>query len=739
MKAKKYFEVKLEDSLLRFNFYSHKCNVFTPLCFTQIPEGGVDSLPANFFLNNLLSVAALHDESASSSVGCDICDSGDRPVNRCTTCSCFLCEFCTQAHLRARGTSSHGIVSIKEAKNIGSVAMAKPLLCNEHEGEVMKLFCATCNKAICRDCTVVEHREHEYTFVREAYSSGRESLLNIISETKTMVPMIEQALQSVSDVKTRVQCHAEQAMQNVTNCCDDLTACVNIRRQRLIQTAEEFKVLKLKALGMQQEELEMALASVKTSVEFTEKALKNGSKVEVLNMQKQLASRLEGFNSAKWQLKPCTDDIVKLNVNMNQLTQLMKNFGTIREADTSAGLSTVTMETGLEGVMYDTLCGEQVTFTIIAKEQNGKKRTDGGDIFEVEICHESFSNTERLKVKDCEDGTYTFCYTPRREGQFDLSVKLSDCHVQGSPFKFTAETLATRYGGSTLTLGNGEEGVMYNTLCGQPVEFTIKTKERKQAKKISSQRPIFAVEIWRLPSSRNSVMTEMLEVKDRGNGSYSCSYTPTTESLHQLLIKIEGFHIQGSPFEWKVEKWNLTVQPWKTWKSFLNAVDDNMRVQYIQNFDVWSLGIPSVLTALGSVGFSEGKHLWKVRMLDFGKPAESKIGIGVASSTEVRPLHAEGAHLIQHEWLWSKGPLVDHQTTPLCIGFTMLRFPIFTGNNDVIELYLDCDNGKLTICNPDTKSSSTTMGVRGQRLYPVFVMCSNGVEVSLRSAEVMTV
>ena len=152
----------------------------------------------------------------------------------------------------------------------------------------MKLFCVTCDKAICRDCTVVEHREHEYTFVREAYSSGRESLLNIISETRTMIPMLEQALQSVSDVKTRVQGHAKQAVQDVTKCCDDLTACVNIRRQRLIHMTEELKALKVKALEIQQEELEMALASVKTSVEFTEKALKNGSEIEVLNMHKPI-------------------------------------------------------------------------------------------------------------------------------------------------------------------------------------------------------------------------------------------------------------------------------------------------------------------------------------------------------------------------------------------------------------------------------------------------------------------
>ena len=329
-----------------------------------------------------------------------------------------------------------------------------------------------------------------------------------------------------------------------------------------------------------------------------------------------------------------------------------------------------------------------------------------------------------------------FVTAPRREGQFDLSVKLSNCHVQGSPFKFTAETLATRYRGSTLTMENGEEGVMYNTLCGQPVEFTINTNERKQAKGASSRHPAFVVEIPFLLSTWNFGGAETLEVKDMGNGSYSFCYAPTAEGLHQLSIKIEGSHIRGSPFEWKVEKWNLTVPPWKPWKSFLNVVGDNMRVQYIQNFDVWSLGIPSVLTALGSVGFSEGKHLWKVRMLEDGNSAEAGIGIGVASSTE-ELLHAATPHPIQYEWLWTTG-FPDHLKAPLCKNFKMVRFPI-SENNDVIELYLDCDNNKLRMYHPNTKSSRTMVGVRGRQLYPVFVMCSNGDEVSLRSTEVMAV
>lgn len=707
-------------------------NTFALLCLTQIPQGQIDSLPVNFFLNNLLSVVALHEDLPHSGVQCDICDSGDPPVKRCTTCCSFLCEFCSQAHLRARGTSSHDMMSLEEAKKMGSVTMAKPSLCKEHEGEVMKLFCVTCDKAICRDCTVVEHRDHEYTFVREAYSTGRESLLNILSETKSRVPMLEEALQSVSEMKTRVQSRAEQTVEEVSKCCDDLTACVNIRRKWLIQLTEELKKGKLKALQIQQEELEMALASVKNSVEFTEKALKNGSEVEVLNMHKQMSSRLEGFNSAKWQLKPCTDDVVKLNVDMKHLTQTMKNFGAIADVEASAAMTTVRMDNGLEGVMCNTLHGEQITFTITAKEQNGKKQRNGGDIFEAEIRCSEHSTTEWLNVKDCEDGTYTFCYTPQRVGEYDLSVKLSNCHVQGSPFKLNVEDLYTRYGASTVTMGNGEEGVMYNTLCGQPVEFTINTKEQKQAKNLNSHHNIFAVEIWFPQSSENLRVIQTLEVEDKGGGYYSFCYTPRAESLLRLAIKVRGNHVRGSPFAWKVVKWNLTVQAWKTWKSFLNLVDENRKAQYIQNIDVWSFGIPSVLTSLGSVGFSKGKYSWKVRMSVAGN--SKGVGVGVARSTEENPLGRTAApQPIQNQWLWTTGNPCLLQT-PLSKCFSTKLFPFLVENNDVIELYLDCDDSKLTVYNSGTKRSDTMKIMQGGqgRLLPAFMMCSNGDEVSIR-------
>ena len=253
-------------------------------------------------------MVALHEDTASSNIECDICDIGDPPVNRCTTCSHFLCEFCSQAHRRGRSTHSHSLISLEEAKKMGSVAVTKPLFCREHEGEVIKIFCETCKEAICRDCTIVKHRDHEYAFVKDAFTKSKESLMEILSEAKTNASVLKEAVGNVLEMEKNVNSNAKMTVQEVINYFNELSVCLDARRDELIGKVEELKNAKLKSLEIQREELETALGSVQSSVEFTERAFENGSKVEILNMLKQMASQLQGLNSAKRQLKPCVGD-----------------------------------------------------------------------------------------------------------------------------------------------------------------------------------------------------------------------------------------------------------------------------------------------------------------------------------------------------------------------------------------------------------------------------------------------
>ena len=384
-----------------------------------------------------MSLVSLHEDSGSCKLECDICDSGDPPVNRCNTCSHFLCEFCTQAHQRGRNSRTHCLVSLEEAKDMGSVALTKPSVCKEHEGELLKLFCETCDEAICRDCTIVKHREHKYTFVKDAFVEKKESVLKILLQTKGKAGLLKEAINRVSEMRRSVELHAEQTVQEVTNTFQKQIACLNARCEELIHGVQELKKAKQKSLEVQQEELESALSSVQSSVEFTEKALENGSKVEILNMRKKMSNRLQELNSEIWRLEPCAHDGFRFHAD-EQLHQVLTSYGTITDLCTDAGTSTVTMGHGLEDVMYDTIIKQPVEFTVTAKEKNGEKRRKGGDKCEIKICvpkgKTRFNDAAQFPAKDVGNGTYSFNFTPnQKDVQYQLSVKLNGCHVKGSP------------------------------------------------------------------------------------------------------------------------------------------------------------------------------------------------------------------------------------------------------------------------------------------------------------------
>ena len=615
----------------------------------QIPQRQIDFLPANFFVNNLLSMVALHEDSGGSSLECDNCESGDPPVNRCTTCSHFLCEFCTQAHRRGRNTSSHSVMSLEEAKKMGSAAVTKPSICKEHDGEMIKLFCETCEEAICRDCTIVKHRDHKYTFVKDIFLKGKESLLKILSETKAKEASLKEALDGVLEKKKSVNSHAELIVKEVVECFEDLRACLDTRCSGLVTQIERFQISKLKSLEIQQETLETALASVQSSVDFTEKAIENGSEVEILNMRKQMSSRLQNLNSFNWQLEPCIDEGLTFKGD-HQLKQGIASFGVVTDVVTSASMTTVTMENGEEGVMYNTLCGQLVKFTIISKEYNGRKKVEGGDIFNVFVKPFDLAKRRvRLKVRDHENGTYSFCQALSPAGFYQLSVQLNDHHVQGSPFTWTVEKWNLKV-------------------------FPLNDRNGQRAIKLSEEN--LTAEYYRLFQSD--------------------------------FLQHTQFYLDQKPF--------------------IHHQFNQMRPQMIPPMGpapmILPIGSPMIpqmrpnearsdisLYAVGSVGFANGKHMWKVQI--YGEISRG-LSFGVANISK----SDENEILGLEELNWVCCPKEKN-------------FPLGYDSGDIIELYLNFDSKKLVVYNPRTKHSDTWEGVEGE-VSPVFHMVKYGDKVSLK-------
>ncbi|KAJ7392718.1 hypothetical protein OS493_010371 [Desmophyllum pertusum] len=120
-----------------------------------------------------------------------------------------------------------------------------------------------------------------------------------------------------------------------------------------------------------------------------------------------------------------------------------------------------------------------------------------------------------------------------------------------------------------------------------------------------------------------------------------------------------------------------------------------------------------------------------------GGPSEG-FGVGVVRcSVEVEEITNGRVQPLREnktQWIWSSDSKclrkTGHQINEVQRSPTTNAY---FGNSDVIELYLDCDNQTLMMYNQRTKRSDTWQwqGVRGL-VCPVFQLCTNGDEVSLR-------
>ena len=567
---------------------------------TQIGDGEINSLPSNFFVNNLLSLVALHGDSERGNIECDNCAGADPPVSRCTACCHFLCEFCTQAHRRARSTRAHKLMSLEDTKKAGPSAVVRPSLCREHEGEMLKLFCETCDEAICRDCTIVEHRNHNYIFVKDAFAKSKMSMWKILEVTKSKVHILEEALKAVLDMKKSVKSSAEKREQEVKTYFKQCLAMLENRLEVLVSEINDAQRAKMNDLETQQEYLEMALGVVKSSVEFTQDAFENGGQVEVLSMKKQVSARLEELNSKKWQLEPYADDTFTFETG-DKFKTMLPYIGNISHVTTYAGSSVLTMGHGSEGVMYNPLCGQLLEFTITAKTYSGMERIEGGDICVVEIQDPDLDCETVDDVQDNEDGTYRFQYTPVTMGQYYMSVKLNGFPLQGSPFTWLAEE-------------------------------------------------------WDLMIVSSSILPCLSLNKLRAECAYYKSY---------------------------YKEYRATVS--------------------------------------GSVGFNVGQHSWKVRI---SSKTWQKFGLGCFDS-ELR----ESGKVLRSDsgdqWTWYSA---SHKYQPSLGVQESLLTHVTIG--DIIEVYLDCDNNRLSMYNQNTGQSDTWDEVNGE-VFPVFYLDSCGDKIFL--------
>ncbi|KAG7237079.1 hypothetical protein INR49_032825 [Caranx melampygus] len=423
---------------------AHSLTLSCPVCrqTSILPEKGVAALQNNFFITNLMDVLQ-----------------------------------------REPGSCSQEAAALN---NITAVATGQLLSCPNHGG----------NTAMCQECTSGEHGEHPTVPLKDVVEQHKASLQDQLDAVKKRLPEIDSALQTLSEILQQLTNQKSSIEDDIHTTFDELQKTLNVRKSVLLMELEVNYGLKQKLVSLEinrqdrrgvggesrelvhptpiqttngpvrlrgwapgssvtwvandslaeeeegdgqmrvlQAQLDSLLQGqegINSSCNFTEQALSHGTEAEVLLVKKQMSERLIELASQELPLQPGENDQLDFLVETDGLKKSIHNLGTIVTTNAVASESVATGE-----ALRHCVVGVPTSITITTKDKDGELCKMGNAVITAEISSPDGSKGEG-EILDNKNGTYEYLFTAPKEGTFNLSLRLYDQHIKGSPFKIRA-------------------------------------------------------------------------------------------------------------------------------------------------------------------------------------------------------------------------------------------------------------------------------------------------------------
>ena len=402
---------------------------------TSLPEGGVEELKSAFFINRLKSMYEKHKKVLSKQVSCEICTNSQALAEAfCQQCDKFACKNCVHLHSVMKAIfEGHEIVSIDQLQKIrGEELVPKDpthRLCKVHS-KSLKIFCFDCNKLICRDCTVKDHRDHNIEFNNVAADNKKKALMESLKPLREVEDSLSQALEEVCNTEREVEAQGDSMANTIETSFEEFHTILETRKQQLQVEAKKKVREKMKNLKGQEKNLSIASAEVRSVIDYTEQCVRLCSDDEVMSMHTEISHQIkdevEEHGKAGSRLEPVEEADLGVDVGCGEaLQQLCQKARIIQSADY---------------IVVDNIpCTAEVNKEIKMEIVNTLTKSTKLKLnLDCQIkCHPTGEVTKlKIEVKN-PDRYDILSYTPSVRGRYELSIYAYGQPVPGSPFTLT--------------------------------------------------------------------------------------------------------------------------------------------------------------------------------------------------------------------------------------------------------------------------------------------------------------
>ena len=273
-----------------------------PTCrrVTQCSANDIDKLPSNLFCKQLVEIVEAYSGQVrdEDSPHCGFCDEKKALKFYCIECNCFLCSDCAGLHGKGKAFKGH---NIKEISKFDSSDVQRYVrranVCKKHEDEV-RYYCEKCNICICRDCALLEHREHNIISLDRGIDLKKSDITKRIQEVEDVGRRLQEQKENLEKQKTRFDTSVDQSTLEIHRVAEHR---INIIRRHeeamtkeLLKRKESFE----NEFSAKITDVNEKLTDIKSSLEFGRDILERNNLPEILNVEETLGRRFEDFSSS---------------------------------------------------------------------------------------------------------------------------------------------------------------------------------------------------------------------------------------------------------------------------------------------------------------------------------------------------------------------------------------------------------------------------------------------------------
>ncbi|XP_071478551.1 uncharacterized protein [Diadema antillarum] len=229
--------------------------VVCPICrqCTRLPGDGVKGLPLNFIMNRMVDAfeefEAYESRLKSMEAICDWCGDDDAiATSYCHDCRHVLCDDCVTMHAKMKiAMRDHVVTPISDIRSgktkiqrIDSGPDELPV-CQQHEHELLKFYCNTCKRSVCRDCILTSHSKphHDCMDMASAAIKLRENLRKLLAESRNRATEISDSIYIIDQRRNEAMAEIKRVIERVNQAADDDIKQIEERRQLLINDLKQ--------------------------------------------------------------------------------------------------------------------------------------------------------------------------------------------------------------------------------------------------------------------------------------------------------------------------------------------------------------------------------------------------------------------------------------------------------------------------------------------------------------------